>query len=82
MIFKDIKRGDRFRVDERAGFCDEWFYRGTWIKTAHSTGKGTLCVCLTQGNNNEGDTMEWRDDIPVVLVQERHPCSRKEEHEE
>jgi len=65
--FTDIRRGDVFRVDK--SYQDEWFFRGDWMRTSD----GRLCVCLTQGCNNQGSLKRWRDDIPVELVKPR--CS-------
>jgi len=76
MTFKDIKRGDTFRVSLE--YMDEWVRRGEWMRTDIKTEKGAVCVCLTQGNNSEGETKEWLDGIPVVMVKKRHLCSRSE----
>jgi len=73
LTFRDIKKGDTFRIDRQRGFEDEWFYRGDWMRTD----KGNLCVCLTRGNHDEGETKEWRDDLPVEMVKAAHPYARQ-----
>ena len=65
ITFKDIKIGDTFEVDKN--FEDEWFLRGTWMRTNIKK----KCVCLTQGVHNQGTLYMWRDEIPVKLVKKR-----------
>lgn len=64
LTFEELLAGDTFEVDP--DFVDEWFSRGTWMKT--DTG---VAVCLTQGVSNQGHLRPWRAEVPVVLVKKR-----------